>query len=207
MHFLVTAGPTREPLDDIRFLSNRSTGKMGFEVARAAHRAGHRVTLITGPVDLPPPDDVQVVEVETALQMHAAVMEHLKDADVLVMAAAVADFRPRERRQGKRKKEGSEDWLLSLTRTPDILKEAGAVKGARIHVGFAAESEDLLVRAKGKLEAKNLDLIVGNSVSAFGADRATAHFLFRDGPPETFRDVPKGEIAHKIVTLCQALRA
>ena len=158
MRFLITAGPTREPIDDVRFLSNRSTGKMGYGVAEEARARRHDVTLVSGPVALPPPRGVRRVPVETALQMHKAVLEHL----------AGADYRPALRAEGKVKKSEG-DWTLGLVRNPDILAEAGESKGKRIHVGFAVESEDLLANAGRKLAAKNLDLIVANAVSAFGA--------------------------------------
>jgi len=204
MRFLITAGPTREPIDDVRFLSNRSTGKMGYGVAEEARVRGHEVTLVSGPVALTPPKGVSRVPVETALQMHEAVLEHLAGADVLVMSAAVADYRPAPRAEGKVKKSEG-DWTLTLVRNPDILAEAGESKGKRIHVGFAVESEDLLANAGRKLAAKNLDLIVANAVSAFGADRSTAHFLTPQGSPRTLADRPKREIASEIVAFCEGL--
>jgi len=204
MRFLITAGPTREPLDDVRFLSNRSTGRMGYEVAAAAVRGGHRAYLVTGPVEIAPPEGIQLARVTTAMEMHRVVMERLEWADALVMAAAVSDFRPRRRIKGKRKKHGGEDevWVVELVRNPDILASAGKRKGDRVHVGFAVESRDLLANARAKLGSKHADMIVANLVSAFGAERSTAHFLTPEGSPRVFKDRPKGEIADEIVKFC-----
>lgn len=205
MRFLVTAGPTREPIDDVRFLSNRSTGRMGYAVAEAAARAGHEVVLVSGPVALDPPSGVAVVPVETALEMRAAVLPRLPETDALVMAAAVADYRPEARIAGKRKKGGDgETWNLALVRNPDILADAAASKGERIHVGFAVESADLVVNASRKLAAKSLDLIVANDVSAFGAARSTVVLLAPGQEPERLEGLPKTETADRIVAFCEA---
>jgi len=204
LRFLVTAGPTREPLDDVRFLSNRSTGRMGYAVAAEGARAGHRVVLVSGPVTLLPPAGAERIEVETALQMQRAVAARLGEADVLVMAAAVADFRPAERIAGKRKKGTAETWTLALVRNPDILAGAASAKGSRIHVGFAVESEDLLENAASKLASKNLDLIVANPPASFGAERSTAHFLVPGAPPRTLENRTKRDIASEIVAFCEA---
>ena len=202
LRFLVTAGPTREPVDDVRFLSNRSTGVMGFAVAEAALAAGHAVTLVAGPVALEAPAGATLVAVETALQMRDAVAAALPSSDVLVMAAAVADYRPAERIAGKRKKDGG-DWVLKLARNPDILAEAAAAKGRRVHVGFAVESDDLVANAKKKLEAKNLDLIVANGVSAFGGARSSVVLLAPGRAPERIDDAPKARTAARIVAFCE----
>ncbi|MHC4777790.1 MAG: phosphopantothenoylcysteine decarboxylase domain-containing protein [Planctomycetota bacterium] len=204
MQFLITAGPTREPIDGVRFLSNRSTGKMGFAVAEAALKAGHDVILVFGPGGLALPSGAVPVAVETALEMEEAVKAKIRHADALVMSAAVADYRPETKIEGKFKK-GEGEWVLTLVRNPDILAGAGRIKGDRIHVGFAVESSDLLENASLKLEAKNLDLIVANGLAAFGADRSTVHFLTPDGPTETFSGLPKSEIAQRIVTFCESL--
>jgi len=169
MKLLITAGPTREPLDPVRFLSNRSSGRMGYAVADVAAERGHEVTLVSGPVALPPPPDVQVVRVVTAADMFAAVKLHLKKCDALIMAAAVADWRPARMAPRKLKKGNRQTLLLELKRTPDILQSIGRLKGRRIFIGFAAETHNLRAEARRKLRAKNLDLIVANDVTAPGA--------------------------------------
>jgi phosphopantothenoylcysteine decarboxylase/phosphopantothenate--cysteine ligase len=206
MRFLITAGPTREPIDGVRFLSNRSTGRMGFEVARAARRAGHEVVLVHGPVHLPAPEAVEAVPVETALDMEAAVSERLDWAQALVMTAAVADYRPAERLGGKKRKEEG-PWVLTLVRNPDILAGAGETKGTRVHVGFALESEELLQGAARKLEAKKLDLIVANGLEAFGAEASTFHFLEPGRPPVTHAGLSKEDVARRIVAFCESAHA
>jgi phosphopantothenoylcysteine decarboxylase/phosphopantothenate--cysteine ligase len=203
LRFLVTAGPTREPLDAVRFLSNRSSGRMGYAVARAAREGGHDVTLVSGPVAQAPPEGVDLYRVETAVEMAAAVWERLESCDCLVMAAAVADYAPENPSKGKQKK-GEEDLVLRLRRTPDILLEASRRKGSRIFVGFAVESENLLERARGKLERKNLDLIVANDVGAFATADSTAHLVPAEGAVETFLQRPKEEIARAIVAWVEA---
>ncbi|TAN38124.1 MAG: bifunctional phosphopantothenoylcysteine decarboxylase/phosphopantothenate--cysteine ligase CoaBC [Verrucomicrobia bacterium] len=169
MKLLITAGPTREPLDPVRFLSNRSSGKMGYALAEEAAARGHEVTLISGPVALQPPKNAQVVRVVTAADMLAAVKLHLKKCDVLIMAAAVADWRPARVGKRKMKKGGAQRLTLELQPTPDILKSIGKLKGRRIFVGFAAETHNLRAEAKRKLREKNLDLIVANDVTVPGA--------------------------------------
>ncbi len=169
---VVTAGPTREPIDPVRFVSNPSSGKMGFAVARVAARRGARVVLVSGPVELPDPVKVKVVRVGTAEEMAAAVEEEADELDLFVAAAAVSDYRPRES-SGQKKKKGEEDETLQLTRTPDILAGVGkrhaGRSGAPVIVGFAAETEGLLENAKKKLQAKKCDLVVANKVGRPGA--------------------------------------
>ena len=167
LRFLITAGPTREPLDPVRFISNPSSGRMGFALAEAATAAGHSVRLVAGPTCIEPPSVHEVVRVTTAEQMRQAVMERLADTDVLIMAAAVADYRPKSFSSTKIKK-GRGAFTLALEPTPDILLEAAATKGRRIHVGFAAETENLVENARAKLEAKSLDLIVANDLTEAG---------------------------------------
>ena len=171
---LVTAGPTREPIDPARFLSNRSSGKMGFAIARCAWRRGGEVVLVSGPSQLTSPSGVMRIDVETALQMHAAVMEHGKSADIIIKSAAVADYRSRETAADKVKKEDIGD-SLALARNPDILYELGQNKRqGQIIVGFAAESANLESEGQRKLTAKNLDLIavndIGGEATGFGSD-------------------------------------
>lgn len=199
---LVTAGPTLEAIDPVRFISNRSSGKMGYAVARVARRRGARVTLVSGPTALKPPPWVEFVPVESASQMREAVLEHLAASTVVIKAAAVADYSPVE--VGKEKiKKGVGEWSLLLKKTPDILWEVGSRKGDRVVIGFAAETSDLLANARGKLQEKNLDLIVANDVThpqgGFGVDTNKVILLGRDG---TIVDLPvmsKEEVAWAIL--------
>src|SRR5262249_41150490 len=163
---VVTAGPTREPIDPVRYLGNRSSGKMGYAVAEAAIRRGAKVILISGPTALKAPADVEFVPVQTARQMHDAVMSALDRSTIVIKAAAVADFTPRHAAEQKIKRKGS--ITLELEPTPDILAEVGARKGPRIVVGFAAETHNTLENARKKLESKSLDAIVLNDVSQPG---------------------------------------
>ncbi len=165
---LVTAGPTREPLDPVRYLSNRSSGKMGYALAEAAAARGARVILVSGPTALPLPRGVDVVHVETAQEMHDAVLAKLEAVTVVIKAAAVADYRPKQVAGRKLKKDETVPEV-TLESTPDILAEVGKRKGRRILVGFAAETEDLVANARKKLQRKNLDLMVANDVSQPGA--------------------------------------
>lgn len=203
--FLVTAGPTREHLDPVRFLSNPSSGKMGYALARAALRAGARVTLVSGPVALKAPRGARLVRVETAEEMRRAVWRLARDADVVIMAAAVADYRPRERLRRKIKK-GSRTMRVELVRTADILAGLGARKGERFLVGFAAETGDPRREARRKLEAKNLDLIVANDVSrpgaGFGSDRNEVFLIDGDGRCEKIPLTTKASLARRIVRRC-----
>lgn len=182
---LVTAGPTREPLDPARFLSNRSSGKMGFAIARAAYRRGAEVILVSGPTALPPPVGVKSVNVQTAIEMYEAVMQYADSATVIIKSAAVADYRAQQVSNEKIKKEkiGSS---LELAKNPDILKELGKrKKNGQILVGFAAESSGLEVEGRKKLEAKNLDMIAVNNISSdktgFEVDNNQILLLRRDG--------------------------
>lgn len=165
MRALITAGPTREPVDAVRFLSNRSTGKMGFALARVGAQRGHEVTLITGPVALEAPPGIQRIDVVTAEEMKCAVESSLEGQDILIMAAAVSDWRPRKPVTHKQKKAEAMDGLsLELERTCDILTSVRKRKGRRLHVGFAAETHNVLGEARRKLRDKGLDLIVANDV-------------------------------------------
>lgn len=165
VHVLVTAGPTHEPLDPVRFIGNRSSGKSGFAIAEEAARRGARVSLVTGPVSLPDPFGVEVVRVTTALQMRAAAFARFDAADVVIASAAVADFRPATFASGKIKKSDAPDAVV-LARNPDILADLGeANEGRAILVGFAAETSDVIAYAREKLAAKHLDLVVANDVS------------------------------------------
>ena len=165
LHILLTAGPTREPIDPVRYLSNRSSGRMGFALAIAARRAGAQVTLVHGPVAIPAPTGIEVVAVETAQQMHSAVMSRASSADVFIATAAVADYRLESPASEKIKKQ-SEHLQLELARTPDILAEVAALPRRPFVVGFAAETQQVKQHALAKLEGKQLDMIAANDVSA-----------------------------------------
>ena len=207
MRFLITAGPTREPIDPVRYLSNRSSGKMAYAIADAAIAAGHDVVLISGPVNLPAPRDTQVVAVATADEMFDAVHRHLDGRDILVMCAAVADYKPASVSPQKIKKTGS-DLTLELTPTRDILASLPQDR-QRLVVGFAAETNDVEINAKKKLRAKNCDLIVANDVSArdtgMESDENAVTILFRDGETKKISRAPKKIIARELVKIfCDA---
>jgi phosphopantothenoylcysteine decarboxylase/phosphopantothenate--cysteine ligase len=162
---LITAGPTQEPLDPVRFLSNRSSGRMGYALAAEAQARGARVIRVSGPVALAPPEGSEVLRVTTAAEMRQAVLEQLQHATIVISAAAVADYRPSHAHAGKIKKQaGALPLPLELEPTADILEEVGRLKGRRLLVGFAAETEDLLENAKRKLQAKHCDMLVANPV-------------------------------------------
>ena len=200
MRVLITAGPTRESLDDVRYLSNPSTGAMGFACAKAAAKAGHRVTLVTGPSSLPDPAGVTVVRVTSALEMRGAAMKAYKSADAVIATAAVSDYRPARRLNGKMKK-GPARTSVPLVRTPDILAEMGRAKGERTLIGFALETEDEIARAMEKLAAKRLDHVVLDSPAAFGADRIDATVIHADGSRESFRRISKPDLAKLLIAL------
>jgi phosphopantothenoylcysteine decarboxylase/phosphopantothenate--cysteine ligase len=206
---IVTAGPTCEDLDPVRFLSNRSSGKMGYALAQAAVRRGAYVILISGPSRLDPPQGVQYVGVRTTEQMHRAVLEHFPGATALVMAAAVADYRPVAPQAKKMKRMGSR-LNLELESTPDILADVARGKGDRVLIGFAAETENVAAHARGKLETKQADLIVANDVTAEGAgfdhDTNVITLYFRDGSEKAFPRMPKIDAAHRILDQLRGLR-
>jgi phosphopantothenoylcysteine decarboxylase/phosphopantothenate--cysteine ligase len=202
---VVTAGPTWEPIDAVRFLGNRSTGRMGFAVAREAFDRGADVTLVVGPGTVEPPEGPRMVRVATAEEMRMSVLKAAEDADAVIMAAAVADFRPREAAPGKMKKEKGPP-RLELVPTPDILAELGQMKGDRVLVGFAAETEDVETAGRTKLVAKGLDLLVANEVgregTGFAAESNLAAILSRTGDDEPLREWTKAELA---TALCDRL--
>ena len=186
MNILVTAGPTREYLDPVRFLSNRSSGKMGYAIADEAQARGHRVHLVSGPVSIAPSAAVRCSQVVSAQEMRGAVMEHFQWADVLVMCAAVADWRPSACAEQKLKKGSAQEGTLRLVRTADILMEVRRVRRPnQLIVGFAAETHDMLTHARDKLERKGLDLLVANDVSrtdaGFGVDTNAVTLLEKGG--------------------------
>lgn len=202
-HVVVTAGPTREYVDPVRYLSNESSGRMGFEIARAAAQAGHRVTLISGPVNLETPAGVRRVDVTSAREMLAAVRKAFRGADALYMAAAVADWRPARRLSGKwrAKDGGAERTTLELVRNPDVLATVARGKGERLVVGFALETADGVRRARRKLERKGLDTIVLNDDSALNAERTTVSILGADGSIRRIENRPKSAVARVLVRL------
>ena len=199
-HVVVTAGGTQEPIDPVRYVGNRSSGKMGYAIAGAALNEGAEVTLISGPVAIAPPHGVRYVQVSTARQMQEAVTEAVRGADALVMAAAVADYAPLEVSEQKIKKTG-DTLALTLGRNPDILGElAGAHLPNLVRVGFAAETDSLLANAREKLAKKKLDLIVANdAVSSIGRESSALTLIGRDGFIEELPPMPKGESARILV--------
>jgi len=214
LHVLVTAGPTREAIDPVRYLSNESSGRMGFAVAEAAARRGHRVTLIAGPVGLATPRGVERIDVVSALQMLAAARRAFRTADALVMAAAVADYRPKRRLAGKwRVKDGaSATARLDLVRNPDILatlareKARGRPGTPRRVIGFALETSQGKRRALAKLECKRADWIVLNDAAALHAERSSATVFGGDGSERALRSQSKRAIAEVLVDLLEDRR-
>ena len=211
MRFLVTAGPTREPLDPVRFLSNRSSGKMGYAIAQAALAAGHEVVLISGPVALPPPAGVRVIAVTTSDEMYKEVHLWVAWADVAVLCAAVADFRP-ARVETQKIKKGARTWLtLELVPTRDILLSLrqlppapGRARAARV-VGFAAETNDVLANARRKLREKGCALLVANDVSQHGigfeGDENALTLLFASGEERAMPRAEKTALAAELVRI------
>lgn len=206
---LVTAGPTREPLDPVRYLSTRASGKMGYALAEEAASRGARTILISGPSTLTPPHGVEFIGIETALQMRAALLDRLAAATVVIKAAAVSDYRPAHPAESKLTKRDA-SMMLELSPNPDILQEIGTQKGARILVGFAAETGELVQRARHKLEAKHLDLIVANDVTREGAGFACETnqvvILDADGGTEELPLLPKRLVARRILDRVVGLR-
>jgi phosphopantothenoylcysteine decarboxylase/phosphopantothenate--cysteine ligase len=208
-HVLITAGPTREPLDPVRYLSNRSSGRMGYALAAQAARRGAAVTLVTGPTHLAPPGGIRVIPVQTAAEMRDAVLHAAEAATVVIKAAAVADYRPD--RAATQKIRSKQDGLtVALAPTPDILRELAQRKGDRFLVGFAAETQELHAHARAKLAAKGVDLIVANDVSRsdIGFDAAENEVILLDrwGGALTLPRRPKPEVADLILDRVQELR-
>jgi phosphopantothenoylcysteine decarboxylase/phosphopantothenate--cysteine ligase len=196
---LVTAGPTIEPIDPVRFISNPSSGKMGFALARAAEHRGAEVTLISGPTHLADPMNVTTIRVRTAEEMADHVFQQMENADVIIKSAAVSDYRPQESQVHKIKK-GKNELVLRLQQNKDILKALGRKKKHQVLVGFAAETKDLEKNATQKLVEKNLDIIAGNLVgssdSGFESDSNTVTLFFKDGTRESLPTMEKLEVAH-----------
>jgi len=199
---LITAGPTEEPLDPVRFITNLSSGKMGYALAVEAHRRGAEVTLISGPTNLPLPPVEKIIKVRTAKEMHKAVMDNYKKAAVIIKAAAVADYSPKESATEKIKKD-KKTLSLELKNNPDIIADVGRNKGGRILVGFAMETQNLLANAREKLKKKNMDLIVANNLREDGAgfrtDTNIITIIDRAGKTEPLEKMTKIEAAGAIL--------
>jgi phosphopantothenoylcysteine decarboxylase/phosphopantothenate--cysteine ligase len=206
---LITAGPSQEPLDPVRYLSNRSSGKMGYALARAALRRGAEVVLVSGPTALQPPPGARVIAVTTALEMRAAALGEFAECTTAIMAAAVADYRPVQA-QSKKIKKSSMPLQLYLEPNPDILEELGAIKNGKFLIGFAAETDDLTANARKKLQTKNLDMIVANDVtlegSGFDGDTNIAALLDRTGAARALPLMTKDELAEEILDHMIALK-
>jgi phosphopantothenoylcysteine decarboxylase/phosphopantothenate--cysteine ligase len=212
---LITAGPTQEPIDGVRFISNRSSGKMGYALAEEAAARGARVVLVSGPVNLTPPTDVTLVAVRTAAEMRTAVLDNLEVATIVIKAAAVADYHVAQPSKSKVKKAAAR-MSLELEPTVDILAEIGRKKGDRLLIGFAAETDHLVEESRRKLEQKNCDMIVGNLVSyaderaaesqGFESDDNEVLLVTRSGDAIPVSRAPKRAIARRILDEVQALR-
>jgi len=203
MHFLITAGGTREYIDPVRFISNASSGRMGYALVRAALKAGHKVTLITAPTALREPAGAKIVEAETAAEMFEAVKKHFARCDCLIMAAAVADYTPARAAKTKMKKTAG-PLTLKLKPTTDILKWAGTHKKARqIVVGFALEDKALRTRAEKKMREKNLDMIIANTPAAIAAEESSVQLKVGEGPWTEIENASKSAIAHRIVSMVE----
>jgi phosphopantothenoylcysteine decarboxylase/phosphopantothenate--cysteine ligase len=208
MRYLVTAGPTREPLDPVRFLSNRSSGRMGYAIAAAALAAGHAVTLISGPVALRAPRGARIVRVTTAREMFDAVHAHLAEADVAVLAAAVADYAPARVAPLKIKKRAGR-MRLELVRTPDILASISRGPRACVVAGFAAETNDLEKNARAKLARKKCDVICANDVSGdagFDRDDNALTLFFRGGESLALPHESKRKLASRLISIFDGLK-
>jgi phosphopantothenoylcysteine decarboxylase/phosphopantothenate--cysteine ligase len=207
---LITAGPTREPFDPVRFISNYSSGKMGYALARAAHMRGANVTLISGPTSLEPPCGVNLIHVSSAIEMRKAVLDYLESAGIVIKAAAVADYRPASKSESKIKKRDG-NLQIELERNPDIIAEIGKNKGDRILIGFAMETDDLISNAKKKLMEKNMDLIVANDLNTAGAgfqgDTNCVKLIGRDGAIEDVPLMEKIEVANRILNRIKMIRS
>jgi phosphopantothenoylcysteine decarboxylase/phosphopantothenate--cysteine ligase len=203
MHFLITAGGTREYIDPVRFVSNASSGRMGYALARAALKAGHKVTLITAPTSLRIPEGTKTVNVETASQMHTAVKKCFPKTDCLIMAAAVADYTPIKTLKTKIKKSGK-GLTLKLKPTHDILRWAAKNKRKnQFVIGFALEDKVVCARAEKKLKEKRLDMIVANTIAAIGSDKSAVQIKTRDSKWLKIASSAKAVIARKIISLAE----
>ena len=208
LNILITAGPTREAIDPVRFITNRSTGQMGYTIAREAQRAGHKITLISGPVYLKPPPYAQTINVSTAREMFSAVKAHIKGKDCLIMSAAVSDFCPVTYSAGKIKRNNN-PGAIHLRQNPDILSWVGKHKGRLIIVGFCMETENLLQRAKEKQKIKNTDFMIANRIiksrTPFGANPTGVVILCPNNKTLRLNNVRKDKVAGILLDLIQKL--
>lgn len=207
---LITAGPTMESLDPVRFLTNRSSGKMGYAIAKAAVARGAKVTLVSGKTNQTPPVGLdQFIPIESAVDMYNAVMENLESSDIIIKSAAVADYRPKNVSDKKIKKTDG-DLVIELERNPDILMEVGKKKGSKVLIGFAAETNDLIENASKKVQKKNLDFIVANDLTkegaGFGVDTNIVKILHREGRIEELPIMEKEVLADEILDRAKALQ-
>lgn len=204
MRFVVTAGPTRESIDPVRFISNRSSGKMGYAIADAAIAAGHDVTLISGPASVMPPEGVQFISITTSDELHAEVHRAVRECDVLVMCAAVSDYKPAKVRPRKMKKQKT-TFPFELIPTRDILASLPKENRSYLVIGFAAETHDLETNAKKKMRKKNCDMIVANDVSKIDSgmesDENAVTIFFRNGESKTISRTSKKSIARELVKI------
>lgn len=197
--FLVTAGPTHEYLDTVRFISNASSGKMGYALAEVAERRGAEVILISGPTNITPPEGVKTIFVKSALDMEKEVLKHFPRCDVVIASAAVSDYRP-EKREKEKIKSKIQRKSINLIRNPDILGQLGNQKGAKFLIGFALETRDLERDAREKLKRKNLDMIIANAPEVMSRDEATVKIFTRSGKKIFLRKMRKGKIAERILS-------
>jgi phosphopantothenoylcysteine decarboxylase/phosphopantothenate--cysteine ligase len=204
VRFVVTAGPTREAIDPVRFISNRSSGKMGYAIAEAAITAGHSVTLISGPAIVKPPDGAQFISIVTSDELHDAAHRAVRECDVLVMCAAVSDYKP-ARVEPRKMKKRTTPFALELVPTRDILASLPKEDRSYLVVGFAAETHDLEANAQKKLREKNCDVIVANDVSqsdsGMESDENAVTIFFRNGESQTISRAPKKIIARELVKI------
>ncbi|MDD5680887.1 MAG: phosphopantothenoylcysteine decarboxylase [Candidatus Omnitrophica bacterium] len=203
--FLITAGPTIEPIDPVRYISNYSTGEMGYELAKAAKKKGHKVILISGPTSLKRPKGVKFIPVITALDMKRAVSEYFRSADCVIMTAAVADFRPAVFSGKKLKKTSKKEYILRLVRNPDILSELGGVcrrqgKSRKIIVGYSLDTDNHIANAKRKMTSKHLDIIVvnraGKTAHPFGSGKKDVTIISKEGATLVLKGTSKQKISH-----------
>ncbi|MGE4357619.1 MAG: phosphopantothenoylcysteine decarboxylase [Candidatus Omnitrophota bacterium] len=201
LHLLITAGPTREPIDAVRFISNYSTGILGYTLAKEAKRKGYKVTLVSGPTCLRPPQGVKFVRVNTAFEMYEAVSKIFPYCDGLIMTAAVCDFQPAKVFKGKIKKEKNKQLILKLKKTPDILYEMGKRKKEKILIGFSLEAKSLLEHARKKLREKNLDLLIAQDLkkNPFGQSKVSPLFIYRNGIKKRVASCTKSKLAKIIL--------
>jgi phosphopantothenoylcysteine decarboxylase/phosphopantothenate--cysteine ligase len=202
VNLLLTAGPTREPIDPVRYISNRSSGKMGFAMAAAAAAAGARVTLIAGPVNLQTPHGVERIDVQTASDMHSAALSRAANADIYIGAAAISDYRPKEAARQKVKKHAA-TLQLDMVKSADVLADIAALTSAPFTVGFAAETQNLDENARSKLVGKKLNMIIGNLVGdnlCFDRDENCVTVIWNDGA-EQISSMPKKELAKKLIAI------